>query len=250
MTKMTHVAAAALICALPTLSSAAVVDAGSYSTEATGNSLLSTSFSSVTTHFFDAQVAGTLNSLSIWIFGGSSVFSSGDDINASLLGRTDGGPDFFFGPGFVLENEVFSATAVAAGPQVDASSNPVFSADLTDPTFIEFTWDLSSYNIDAVVGQRFGLRLFPEGDSSISVAGNNCTGITADCPIPPELDLVQFNGSQTSVGFGTSSIVWGYALTVDDGVVVDDPVAPIPLPAGLPLLLAGLGTLTLLRRKH
>lgn len=233
----------ATVAIAPVFSHAAVVDAGSYATEASGSTAFVTQFNAPRTQFFDSQAAGTLETFTVWFNLASSVFGSGENIVFSLLGLETDGPEFFFGPDQELASESFAEADVASGPQI--------VGNLQIP-FVKFTWDLSGFGIEADVGERFGVRIFPDGDGALGVSTNSCTFASPLCPQPEELDLTLFTGSQTAIGTGTGSFSFGYALTVDDGTPVDPDggsVSPVPVPAGLPLLLAGLGALGWVRRK-
>lgn len=223
---------------LPAFAQAAIVDAGSYVPNATGNALFETTQERPRTQFFDSQADGTLDSVSVWFSTASTAMEIGKDFTASLFGRDDGGTDFFFGPDFTLASETFSYRQL----------NPIdmFDADADASPDIKFTWDLSVFNISAEVGQRFGLRIAPESEGDLLIHGNTCQNPGPNCPFPVELDLTLFNGTPDAIGSGSGSQAWGYALTVDDGTGV----APVPLPAGLPLLLAGLGAFGLIRSRQ
>lgn len=91
------------------------------------------------------------------------------------------------------------------------------------------------------------------------VVGSNAGSLTVE--VFGEDGSVLGNITQTATnsffGFRSSEMdIFGVSITNDDSfglgydnVIFNTSVAPIPLPAALPLLLAGLGSLTLLRRK-
>lgn len=62
--------------------------------------------------------------------------------------------------------------------------------------------------------------------------------------------LTGFEGLSSATISGSGGGLNGYSFGFDDLVVEAAAIAPVPLPAGLPLLVAGLGALGLLRRRR
>ncbi len=122
----------------------------------------------------------------------------------------------FSGEFFSIEDET--------GILVESSSlsdNPGFIFDL-DPSFAVFEGDF-----------RFDDLMGPEAD-----AFGDFARVTID-----SLDLIESGGD--NVEFGAFTVVG-----LVESLSVDTGIAPIPLPAGLPLLAAGLGAIALLRSRR
>jgi len=103
---------------------------------------------------------------------------------------------------------------------------------------------LGALGVGTAVEDRFGVRAYAEGPSGQFRISGNDSGLSSVLPLPDSmLGLSRFSGSQVSLGNNGNPVdVWGYELLVDAP-------APVPLPAGLPLVLSALAIVGIRQRK-
>jgi hypothetical protein len=232
-TKPIFCAAALALCGVG--AQAAIVDGASFGADAQGERTLSATFKSVATMIFDVQTAGTLSSFTMWIDTTSNFLSLGEDLTFVLLGGHSGSvPDV----SDELARTTLSGMDLLAGPTITGGSGD---------DFVAATWDMSGLGISALAGEELGFRLFPNGLSGqVKYNATDCGSGGASLTCDPALSLTRFQGTQTNVGnTGSGTSVPTFALMVDDG---QGPAA-VPLPAGLPLMLLGLGSFAMMRRR-
>jgi hypothetical protein len=104
--------------------------------------------------------------------------------------------------------------------------------------------DLSATNLTKLQALGFDSQLVDANDITAGLSAavmGNCTATTSDDPLTDcfVLDLATFDAFEAAIGQKVASIV------TDTGGEIN----PVPLPAGLPLLLAGLGAFAFVRRK-
>lgn len=221
--------------ALSTFSAeAAIVDGASFGNPALGELNYNATFNAPTTHLFNIQTTGVLDSFTMWIDTASNFFSAGEDLVFTVM--ADGGP--FPDVDDELARITLLGTDLLAGPEIAGGGGQ---------TYVAATWDMSGLNILAEEDDVFGFRLFASGPSGqVMFNGSNCNNGANTLACDADLGLSRFVGTQTMRGnTGSPADVGTFALTVDDGQTV----APVPLPAGLPLMLLGLGTFALIRRR-
>ncbi|WP_299723791.1 VPLPA-CTERM sorting domain-containing protein [uncultured Tateyamaria sp.] len=182
-------------------------------------------------------------------FGASALFPiSTGVLNASTSISTPRGP---ISPGDIVDGVTFS-TPIGAGNFFNIDSGGGFNGGFLDsigttaPRDLTVTFDVAQTAFGFVTNMlmpSFDITInFVSGPSvtqSLSVASNG-------------LEFFGFASSATDITSvvidGTGSSTFNFAL--DDFTFSDQPVAPVPLPASLPLLLAGFGAIGLMRRRQ
>lgn len=206
---MKRIFCAAVLAVLPSLGLTATLDAN-YEPTNTTNAQVGLTYSNLG-QSFTALNSGTIESveLKLYRFSGSSA---GDAI---------------------VDLYSFSGTFGASL----GSTTVAPSAVNTSPDFDWVTFDFTGLGIDVVAGTQYGIGLYDGG-----AAQNNQYVWNADYGA----DALYAGGSRFSSGDDGATWTPG---TADFAFRVNLDPSVVPLPASLPLLLAGLGGMTLLRRK-
>lgn len=217
---------------VPIGAGATIVDGGSYGVDATGNRFYNVTFNAPTIQYFNSLAAGTLHSFTIWIDTASNALIAGEGLELELYGN-------FGSATAALTDQLaatsFSHTDLLAGPTIIGGDGATYTAAI---------WDMSALGVATAVESRFGVRAYAEGPSGQFKISGNLSGPGSVLPSPdPLLGLSRFSGSQVSLGNNGNPVdVWGYELLVDAP-------APVPLPAGLPLVLSALAIVGIRQRK-
>ncbi|MFL4470243.1 VPLPA-CTERM sorting domain-containing protein [Tateyamaria armeniaca] len=183
-------------------------------------------------------------------FGPSSAFpiSTGVLNSATSLATSSGGP---INPGDIVDGVTFS-TPVGTGNFFNIDGGGGFnggfldSLGTSDPRDLTVTFDVAQTAFGFVTN-----TLMSAFDITINfVSGPSVTqSLTATSG---GLEFFGFASSATDITSvvidGTGSGAFNFAL--DDFTFTNQPVAPVPLPASLPLLLAGFGAIALTRRRQ
>ncbi|WP_425039542.1 DVUA0089 family protein [Primorskyibacter sp. S187A] len=119
------------------------------------------------------------------------------------------------------------------GSAPDVNADPVTGSEFD--TFLEATLAAGNYTVAVMQYDNFALGDLSDG-FTYDGPGNETFTDTFGCG----------NGIFCDVGGFDRTNAWAFDILNVDEVVV---TAPVPLPAGLPLLLAGLGGLAMLRRR-
>lgn len=233
MYSVTRLLAAGVIALMPLSSMAATVKASGYAEGAAGNRTLNSTFNSVASVVFETKAAGKLSSFTFWIDVTSNFFNTGEDLVLTLLGKH---LTTLPTPTDEIASTTISAASLLAAPQIIGGDGG---------TYVAATWDMLSLDIDAALDEQFAVRHFPSGpNGQIKANGNDCTlALSIACSSP---EIARFQGTQTTLGTGSNRFGMAFEVFVDDQMV--DPPA-VPLPAGLPLMIAGLGAFAVIRRK-
>ncbi|MEJ6393430.1 VPLPA-CTERM sorting domain-containing protein [Gymnodinialimonas sp. 2305UL16-5] len=231
-------ASACTILAMAGAAQANTVLADGFAPDATGNWSFVANSNQILSNPVVSNVAGTIDSYRIWV---APIQDFNTTMQLQLLG---GHSTPFPSASDILATATFTTAEILMGRQV-------VSADFRNQTFYELVWDLSGFGITAAVAEEFYVRHGTQSLESISIAGNDTRrsgGVGADT------NALLF-GSPQSLGAGTVRNSLAFSFFVNDGSSdpvdpVDPDIAPVPLPAGLPLLLVGLGGFALLRRRQ
>lgn len=210
------------------------VSAGSYNMDASGNTEINiTGFSTGNRVFsFTPTAAGTLNTF-------STLMQRRGDVSGNLIvslfdastPETDPAP-------------VLASRTLAFGDLVIESQGPTTLAD-----FSLVTVDFSAFGLMVDTDSEIGLKFELDSFATLDFAANRQDNPD---PLPGDPNSTYFGydfGGPAGVitGSGGQNFDVAYSLTVLQKV---DELPPVPLPAGFPLLLAGIGALGLLRRKR
>lgn len=154
-----------------------------------------------------------------------------------------------------------SAVTVTIGPFIQNTGSGPYSIAQFDATLgtlesvsVSFTASASGFSGFQALNINVFDDVFAGVLSSASGGFGSATASISDTFTVGDSELAQFIGTGNMLGVVSaptdSSLVTGsfsISYTYDDGI---PPAAPIPLPAGAPLLVAGLGGLALLRKKR
>ncbi|MEM9583897.1 MAG: VPLPA-CTERM sorting domain-containing protein [Pseudomonadota bacterium] len=184
------------------------------------------------------RVGGKLDSFTFYVLNNPNSqplpTTGTGDIELSFYSGSAG----FTGSTLLGNLQTISVEDVAASSTVSSEFN--FS-------FAELTVDLSGFDIDAMIGDTFSITKTVSGTGGYQIIG---TGQTSGTNYGTNPGFAPFTNRTFSTigpgGIGSVAFSNSYKVFVDDGAT--DPMSPVPLPAGLPLMLAGLGAFGLLRR--
>ena len=153
-----------------------------------------------------------------------------------LSGRTD---TFNGNPLVRVRNDCTTGCVVPGNPAVDGFSFGAASG-FDSVSLVLNSADTSLLADESLAGliAFFEAGSFPAGSAGLSVStlADSNTGFDRYGSQCGSLGLCQFQAQIDSIGVAAP--------------VTPDPLTPVPLPAGLPLMLAGLGGLALLRRRR
>lgn len=196
-----------------------------------GNNSLQISSGNGRANLISPTLGGTLEDYSFWVDADSSAFSSPRALRFTLDLRRDD-------PGGLVYETSLATVEFTQSDFTGLNSRTIANGG----TFLQKTWDLSSFDLDVSVGDE--LAVLFNTNPALGLLINNSRSPGA-IPHPAEQNLA-LGGFVTTARTAEQSLI--YQLTV-----ADNSVAAVPVPAALPMMLtgvAGLFGLAMRRRRN
>lgn len=195
-----------------------------------GNSSAIISSSAGRSNLISTNVAGELDAYSFWVDADSFAFNSPRSLRFRMDLRRDD-------PGGVLYETSLATTEFTQSDFDGLQARTIASGG----TFLQFTWDLSSFGIDVNAGEDLAVRFTSNPAVGLLVNDQRVDGAVPQ-PSTQNFGLSSF---VTTIQTADQSLI--YQLSVNESAV-----APVPLPATLPGMIAtmlGLATIGWRKRR-